>query len=96
MANLNVAATMVAKKGKEKELEAQLRGLVGPSRKDQGCLSYDLHQSLDDPAVFFFYETWESKAALDQHMAAPHFTAYREKSKDLVESMEVKLLKKLS
>ena len=96
MANLNVAATIVAKKGKEKELEQLLRGLVGPSRKDQGCLSYDLHQSLDDPAVFFFYETWASQVVLDQHMAAPHFTAYREKSKDLVESMEVKLLKKLS
>ncbi|MFP5221533.1 MAG: putative quinol monooxygenase [Acidobacteriota bacterium] len=96
MANLTVVATIVAKPGCEKDVEALLTGLVEPSRRDKGCLLYDLHRSADQPGVFLFYETWESKQLLDAHLGTPHLLAMREKLGPLAQSTEIKLLEKIS
>ena len=65
---LTVVARVKAKPGKEAEMRKELLSLVAPSRRDPGCISYDVHQALDNPAMFFFYENWASKALLDQHL----------------------------
>lgn len=70
--SLTVVARFKAKPGKEAEIRNLLLSLVAPSRKDAGCLNYDLHQAVDDPAMFLFHENWESKALLDQHLQTAH------------------------
>lgn len=95
MPHVNVVATIVAKKGKESAVETVLRGLLAPSRKDPGCISYDLHRNLDTPGVFVFYETWESRELLDKHLETPHLLAWRAKAPELTESLDVKVLEKL-
>lgn len=50
--------------------------MVGPTRAEPGCLSYDLYQSRDDPALMFFYENWTDQPALDAHMNTPNFYQY--------------------
>ncbi|TAK94934.1 MAG: antibiotic biosynthesis monooxygenase, partial [Verrucomicrobia bacterium] len=42
---ITVVATFKARPGKESELRAALIGLVAPTRKEAGCLNYDLHAS---------------------------------------------------
>lgn len=69
---LTVTAHVKAQSGKENLVRDALLSLVAPSRKDAGCLSYDLHQAVDNPAAFLFYETWASKALLDAHLQTPH------------------------
>lgn len=96
MANLTVVATIVAKPGCEKDVEALLTGLVEPSRKDKGCLLYDLHRAVDQPGTFLFYETWESKELLDAHLETPHLANMREKLGPLAQSTDIKLLTKIS
>lgn len=72
---VTVVATFQARPGKEAELRSALLGLVAPTRKEVGCLNYDLHQSPEDPAKFLFHENWTSKAALDAHLQTPHVQA---------------------
>ena len=72
---ITVVATFQARPGKETELRTALLGLLAPTRKEIGCLNYDLHQAPDDPARFLFHENWTSKAALDAHMQSPHLKA---------------------
>jgi len=48
---------------------------VGPSRKDAGCLNYDLHQAAGNPALFLFHENWTSKTHLDAHLQKPDLQA---------------------
>jgi quinol monooxygenase YgiN len=72
---LTVVAQVKAKPGKESLVQQELLSLVAPSRKDAGCLNYDLHQSLDNPAIFMFHENWTSKAHLDQHLQKPDLQA---------------------
>ena len=69
---ITVVAVFQAKPGKENELRAALIGLLAPTRKEAGCISYDLHSSPEDPAKFLYYENWTGKAALDAHMQSPH------------------------
>lgn len=72
---ITVVATFEARPGKEAELRAALIGLVGPTRKEAGCLNYDLHILPENPVKFLFHENWTTKAALDAHLQAPHVQA---------------------
>ena len=73
--SLTVVATFQARSGREAELRAVLIGLVAPTRSEAGCLNYDVHQSVDDPAKFLFHENWTSKAHLDAHLQSAHVKA---------------------
>ncbi|GBC60582.1 antibiotic biosynthesis monooxygenase [Desulfonema ishimotonii] len=84
MGKIAVVATMIAKPGKEDALKQELLGLIEPSRADEGCLKYHLHQDQADPTVFVFYENWESKELLDAHLAQPHLKAFGEKAGELL------------
>ena len=72
---LTVIAQVKALPGKESQLRQELLSLVAPSRKDAGCLNYDLHQGLDNPALFLFHENWTSEAHLERHLQKPDLQA---------------------
>lgn len=46
---LVIVAKFIAKAGKAEQLHQALYALIAPTRKESGCLSYELHQSLDNP-----------------------------------------------
>ena len=69
---LRVVARMVAKAGGVGEVRSILSGLVGPTRGERGCVSYELLQNRSDPTDFTFVEEWESDAALDAHLSTEH------------------------
>lgn len=77
-----LTATVKAKAGEEEAVKEALLSLVGPTRKEPGCLLYNLHQSKSDPTVFMFYELWTSQEALDAHGKTPHMKALGAKLKD--------------
>ena len=81
--SLTVVATFQARSGKEAELRAALIGLLAPTRNETGCLNYDVHQSVDDPAKFLFHENWTSKAHLDAHLQSAHVKALRPRVDEL-------------
>lgn len=70
--HITVVATCQAKPGKETELRAVLLGLIAPTRKEAGCLNYDLHVAKDDSSKFLFHENWTSQAHLDAHLKTAH------------------------
>ena len=75
MKTITVVATFEARTGKEAGLKNALTGLVAPTRREAGCLNYDLHQSPDDPKKFLFHENWTSQAHLDAHLQSAHIKA---------------------
>jgi quinol monooxygenase YgiN len=81
---LTVIARMRAKPGREAEVEAELRKLIEPTRKEKGCINYDLHRSQVEPAVFMFYENWTSRELLDKHLNSPHINAWGKKQPGLL------------
>lgn len=81
---VTVVATVHAKAGREEEMKRELLALIEPTRSESGCINYDLHQAVDDPSVFMFYENWRSKEDLDKHLETSHFKAWREKGEGLL------------
>jgi quinol monooxygenase YgiN len=43
------------------------------SRREPGCVRFEVYQSQNDPRVFLLNEHWESQAALDVHRQAAAF-----------------------
>lgn len=72
---ITVVAVFEARPGAEGEMKKTLEGLLAPTRREPGCVSYDLHIAHDDPKKFLFYENWRSKELLDQHLKSAHLTA---------------------
>ena len=92
MSKITVVAKIVAKKETVESVRSELLKLVAPTRKENGCLNYFLHQDNDDPAVFIFYENWENEACLAKHMESDHFKNYVSAVDGLLEGKNVNIM----
>ena len=82
---VTVIAHMRAKPGKEQDLRNALEALIEPTQQETGYVNYDLHQGIEDPDQFFFYENWESDADLDAHLDAPHLRDFAARIPELLD-----------
>lgn len=69
---VKVVARIIAQPDKVEEVTSLLLGLVEPTRKEQGCISYQLLHNTADPSDFTFVEEWMSNSAIDTHLTTPH------------------------
>ena len=89
MANITVIAKIVAQQEFIEAVKAELLKLVLPTLQESGCLEYTLHQDNQNPALFIFYETWESAAAIEKHISSDHYKAYAKALDGLLEDKVV-------
>jgi len=94
---ITVLAKIKAKDGMSETVKEHGLALLGPTRSEAGCISYDFHQSSEDENVFMFYENWTSKKALDEHLQMPYLQAFVAKADEiLAEPLDVSIWTKLS
>lgn len=74
-----LAVTWMAKVGQEAAVAGVLSKLAEESRKEPGCVMYQVHRHKTEPRRFFIYEQYKDDAALEAHRAAPHFLQYARK-----------------
>jgi quinol monooxygenase YgiN len=95
MAKVRVIARFVAHEGRENQLRSLLQGMLIPTRAESGCELYELYES-DTSGRFYLRETWASQAALDQHLATPHFKRLEQAGGELVtEPFEINFVKRI-
>lgn len=82
--SLTVIARMTSKPGKEEELREALEALIEPTLKEEGCINYELHQGVEDPSVFIFYENWASQELHAKHMNSIHLNEFKAKMDNLL------------
>ncbi|MBP7401733.1 MAG: antibiotic biosynthesis monooxygenase [Clostridia bacterium] len=70
---IHVVARNTVKPDRVDEFIATAKKLIEATHREEGCIYYQLHQDIANPAVLTFIEQWTSKEALDAHMASPHF-----------------------
>lgn len=88
---------MKALPGKEKELMENLLNLVKPTHAEEDCIDYILHESLESPGTYLFYENWTSKEKLDQHLQTAHLKLFLSRVDGLLEgSVELSLWQHLA
>jgi quinol monooxygenase YgiN len=59
------------------ELLPHLRTLVETTRKNDGCIAYDVAEDLLDPGLIRFSELWPNHESLAKHLQAPHIEPWR-------------------
>jgi quinol monooxygenase YgiN len=69
---VKVVLRLIAKPDKVEDLRSVVMGLVGPTRKETGCISYEVLQNAADLCDFTLIEEWTSGAALDAHLTTQH------------------------
>ena len=89
MSMLTVVAKVLAKQDSIETVKAKLLKLIAPTRNEEGCSEYRLHQDNEDPALFIFYENWESPACLEQHMKSLHYKEYIAAVDGMIAEIEV-------
>ena len=95
-----VIAAIKAKTGQRNALLECIKDNLSNVHAETGCIEYqpmvDTESSLGaqqlDENVVTMVEKWETMANLNAHAVAPHMLEYREKVKDIVESVSLKVL----
>ncbi len=50
--------------------------LAEDTKKEEGCISYDLYRNRDKENVLTFIEEWENMDSLEKHFNTSHFKKY--------------------
>jgi len=96
-----VLATIELHPGKRPNFLAEFRQIVPNVRAETGCIEYfpaiDTVSGLavQGPArddIVVVIEKWDSVAALETHLIAPHMMEYRPKVKDFVKKVSLQIL----
>ena len=97
---INVIASIQVKEGQAAEFIEIFKSNVPKVLAEEGCIAYAPTQDVPtdiavqelNPNVVTIIEKWESLEALQAHLSAPHMLEHREKVKDLVDSVSLKVL----
>jgi len=65
---------------------------IDATRKEPGCIGYDLHASLTDPAKLVMVEAWETREDLERHFGTDHLKTWREASAAHIRSRKVEII----
>ncbi len=68
--------TSKVKDGTMSKLEAAFAPCAKITRKEPGCMSYDLHTDPDKPGTIVLIERWKTMAALESHIKQPYTQAF--------------------
>ena len=99
---IHVIATINLAPGTRTAFLDEIGKLVPQVRAESGCLEYGA--AVDEPTglpvqtlvgedAVIVVEKWESVDALNAHLKAPHMADYRERVKDFVRSVSLKVLR---
>jgi quinol monooxygenase YgiN len=64
--------TIKAKAGKERDVETVFAPCLTATKKEPGCLAYELNRDTEDPSTYVMYEKFKSVAALEEHLKQDH------------------------
>lgn len=93
---LIIVAQLRAAEGKAELLEEALRAMIPPTLAEDGCDTYALHRSLEDPNLFHFHEIWRDMPSWRAHMETPHLKAFGERRGELVAEAKIFQLERIA
>jgi quinol monooxygenase YgiN len=96
MSTITIVASILAKTDNIELVKSELLKRIALTRAELGCLQYDLHQDNNNPALFFFYENWTSKALLQSHSESQHIASYVAATQSAVEKFVLNEMTKIA
>lgn len=93
---ITVTAQRTAHKGQEAALKAELMQLIEACKEHQGLLLYSVHQHVNQPEKFIFYEQFADETALKAHLQSPELTQSADRRKVLSAHAQVDTWQRLA
>ena len=94
--NVLLVARFKAKPGKEEEVRNILESVVEPTRAEEGCLFYHLHQVKEEKGHFLFYECFRNEDAFAIHVETPYIKGFLDRKDELLaEPPDITFLEKI-
>ncbi|MFH6604901.1 putative quinol monooxygenase [Maribacter algicola] len=93
---LTITASIVAKPGKREPVKQSLLNLIPPTLAEPGCMNYDLHQDIENPDRFFFYENWKTRQHWLDHNESAHIAAHRKATENMILEVTIHQLSPIS
>ena len=81
---IRVVALMNVRPEKLDETLTAFDSLVAATRQEEGCITYELLQNVEDPNDLTFVEEWSSAEALQAHFETEHFKAVAARAGELL------------
>lgn len=79
-----VKGTIPLNREDREEAVALIREMADSSRRESGCLAYEVYLSVDDPDTVVLWQQWRSLDALEAHFASEHVDAFLEMIPDYI------------
>jgi len=98
---IRVIATVTVKNGKRKEFLDEIYKIMPMVHIETGCIEYAPYLDADagiaqqqelGPDKIAIIERWQSLKAFKKHISAAHMNAFRQATKELVQSMQTMIL----
>ena len=58
---------------KRKEVLQTVKAILGPIRRERGCVSCNCYVDVENESVLFFEEEWKTREDLEIHLRSDHF-----------------------
>lgn len=87
-----IIAYLNAHPGKGDEVVSLAAPLIEATRREAGCITYELYQKPGDPDALVFVESWKSQAAVDAHFQEPHLKAFGAASRELLAGKRIEFV----
>lgn len=84
--NLHIVALLRFKENHLFDAIELLKKLVFETRKEEGCLQYDLIEDRENKGTFFIIELWETEEHHYKHRSQEHLLVFRQNAAALMES----------
>lgn len=69
---IKVTAKFIVKKEEITAFKEITAKLIDETRKEEGCIIYELFQDNDNEQIFIFVESWESMELINKHIESTH------------------------
>lgn len=79
-----IAARITIREGRSRAFLRLCRPLVEQTRREKGCLRYELYRDPHRRNVFFFYEEYADEAARTFHSQQPYMDEYRRRREPML------------
>lgn len=69
---LQTVSKIYVKEDQIDEFVEVFKGMIEPTKKEKGCIQYEMVQDEENPTILIVLEQWESREDFDNHMKSEH------------------------
>ena len=80
---------------KVEEYLIMAREVISETRKEKGCITYALHEDINDSTILTTLEEWVDEEALNQHNKSEHILKIVPELRKLRESTEINIYREV-